>query len=189
MVKPQTSATTDVRPTACCLFYLPVETRIPLKFGPETLTHVTCARARMTVTDRNGKTAVGWGETPLSVQWVWPSKAPYQERHDALKQFCAELTELWASVRTPGHPIEIAHAFLQTVLPVVLAGFNQRQRRGKEPMPWLAALVCCSPYDLAIHDAYGNLHQRPTYSTYTRDFMNRDLAYYLQPAPPSGVDF
>jgi L-alanine-DL-glutamate epimerase-like enolase superfamily enzyme len=189
MVKPQTSATTDVRPTACCLFYLPVETRIPLKFGPETLTHVTCARARMTVTDRNGKTAEGWGETPLSVQWVWPSKAPYQERHDALKQFCAELSELWASVRTPGHPIEIGHAFLQTVLPGVLAGFNQRQRRGKEPMPWLAALVCCSPYDLAIHDAYGNLHQRPTYSTYTRDFMNRDLAYYLQPAPPSGVDF
>ena len=24
-------------------------------------------------------------------------------------------------------------------------------------MPWLAALVCCSPYDIALHDAYGNL--------------------------------
>ena len=24
-------------------------------------------------------------------------------------------------------------------------------------MPWLAALVCCSAFDLALHDAYGHL--------------------------------
>jgi len=183
------STATTIRPVAAILYFLPIQTRIPLKFGPETLTHVTCARVRVTVTDHQGKTAEGWGETPLSVQWVWPSQTPYQEREDALKQFCADLAELWASVRTVGHPIEIGHAFMQTVLPGVLAGFNQRQRRGKEPMPWLAALVCCSPYDLAVHDAYGNLLQRPTYATYTREFMNHDLSFYLRPAPKSGVDF
>jgi L-alanine-DL-glutamate epimerase-like enolase superfamily enzyme len=158
---------------------------VPLKFGPETLTHVTCARVCVKVADRQGRTAEGWGETPLSVQWVWPSKIPYEERHQALQQFCVELTDLWASVRSHGHPIEIGHDFQETVLGSWLKGFNQRSRRGKEPMPWLAALVCCSPFDLAIHDAYGDLLGRPTYETYSAEFMNRDLAFFLKPAAHS----
>jgi hypothetical protein len=56
-------------------------------------------------------------------------------------------------------------------------------------MPWLAALVCCSPFDLAVHDGYGQLLGRPTYETYNAGFMNRDLAHYLQPAARSGVSF
>src|SRR5436190_7321463 len=52
-------------------------------------------------------------------------------------------------------------------------------------MPWLAALVCCSPFDLAMHDAFGNLLGRPTYETYSAAFMNHDLGAYLKPAPRS----
>jgi L-alanine-DL-glutamate epimerase-like enolase superfamily enzyme len=48
----------------------------------------------------------------------------------------------------------------------------------------LAALVSCSAFDLALHDAYGNLHERPIYECYSADFMNRDLSYYLEPAGP-----
>ena len=180
---------TDIRTVGAALYFLPVQTRVALKFGPETLTHVTCARARVTVSDNQGRTAEGWGETPLSVQWVWPSAVAYEERHTALKAFCVELTELWASIRSPGHPVELGHNFLETVLPGWLAGFNQRHRRGREPMPWLAALVCCSPFDLAVHDAYGQLHGCPTYETYHAGFMNRDLGCYLQAVPQSGVTF
>ena len=90
----------NARPEAARLWFLPVETRVPLKFGTETLTSVTCARVALRVSEAGGKTAEGWGETPLSVQWVWPSAVPYQERHAALKTLCVELTELWASVRT-----------------------------------------------------------------------------------------
>src|SRR5262245_24533177 len=179
---------TDIRPIGAALFFLPVRTRMPLKFGPETLTQVTCARARITVAGRSGQTAEGWGETPLSVQWVWPSSISYEEREQALKQFCIEIAELWASLKEFGHPIELGHDFQQTVLPGWLKGFNQRHRRGKEPMPWLAALVCCSVFDLATHDAYGQLLQRPTYDTYCAEFMNRDLAFYLQ-AAGGGVSF
>ena len=68
---------TDITPIATTLYFLPVETRVPLKFGTETLTSVTVARVKMTVRDRAGNTAHGWGETPLSVQWVWPSSLPY----------------------------------------------------------------------------------------------------------------
>ena len=67
---------TDVRPREVSLLFLPVETRVPLKFGPETLTHVACARVRMVVEDASGRTAEGWGETPLSVQWVCRARCP-----------------------------------------------------------------------------------------------------------------
>jgi L-alanine-DL-glutamate epimerase-like enolase superfamily enzyme len=49
-------------------------------------------------------------------------------------------------------------------------------------MPWLAALVCCSAFDIALHDAFGNLNAVPIYETYTSTFMHRDLASYLTPA-------
>ena len=180
---------TDIRTVGATLYLLPVQTRMALKFGTETLTQVTCARACVKVCDEQGRTAEGWGETPLSVQWVWPSATAYEERHEALKAFCLELTDLWASIRTRGHPIELGCDFVETVLPGWLQGFNQRHRRGKEPMPWLAALVCCSPFDLAVHDAYGQLHGCPTYETYHAGFMNRDLGDYLRPVAHSGVSF
>ncbi len=180
---------TDIRTTAAGLYFLPVQTRVPLKFGSETLTHVTCARARVTVADVSGRQAEGWGETPLSVQWVWPSAIPYEQRHEALKSFCRQLTELWSSITTRGHPLEIGYEFQETVLPGFWSGFNRRHRAGQEPMPWLAALVCCSPFDLALHDAYGNLLARPVYETYGPEFMNRDLAAFLQPAVGSSVSF
>ena len=39
---------TDVRAIGAELYLLPVTTRMPLKFGPETLTTVTCARVKLT---------------------------------------------------------------------------------------------------------------------------------------------
>jgi len=171
------------------LYFVPVQTRMPLKFGAETLTQVTCARVLVKIVNDKGETAEGWGETPLSVQWTWPSAIPYAERHEALKAFTMELADLWASIRSRGHPIELGYDFLETVLPGWLDGFNQRNRRGKEPMPWIAALVCSSAFDLATHDAFGNLHARPVYETYNAAFMNRDLASFLQPAPSGAVSF
>ncbi len=180
---------TDVRVVSAALYFLPVATRVPLKFGVQTTTQVTCARVCMKVCDRQGRTAEGWGETPLSVQWVWPSSVPYQERHQALEQFCIQLTALWAHLDEMGHPLELGNEFLENRLKNELRKFNSRQRAGSEPMPWLAGLVCSSPFDLALHDAYGQLHRRPTYATYTSAFMNRDLSHYLDPVKRSSISF
>jgi len=179
---------TDVRVVSTALYFLPVQTRVPLKFGPETLTCVTCARVRVTVADRRGRTAEGWGETPLSVQWVWPGALSYEHRHASLKRFCSMLVAEWAGFDVWGHPMEIGHDF-QVRLAALLDEFNLVATRdaGREsvpataPMPWLAALVCCSPFDLALHDAYGRLHDIDIYATYNPRFMNRDLAAYLTP--------
>jgi L-alanine-DL-glutamate epimerase-like enolase superfamily enzyme len=56
-------------------------------------------------------------------------------------------------------------------------------------MPWLAALVCCSPFDLAWHDAYGQLVGLPVYQTYNAHFLRRDLASFISPASGARVTF
>ncbi|HEU5118318.1 MAG TPA: hypothetical protein VFT74_16995, partial [Isosphaeraceae bacterium] len=158
----------DIRPVGAALHFLPIRTRMPLKFGPEVTTEVTCARVRLTVEDRQGRRAVGWGETPLSVQWVWPSTQPYEARHGVLKRLCARLVEGWAHLDAWGHPLEVGHAFTETVLPRYHEETQADARASAgSGLPWLAALVTSSPFDLALHDAFGRLLDRPTYQTYT----------------------
>ncbi len=176
----------DVRVVDAALYFLPVATRVPLKFGTETLTSVTCARACVRVAGARGRVAEGWGETPLSVQWVWPSARPYEERHAALKEFCAGLAGAWKRFEERGHALEIGHAFLEERLGALLAAFNAA-RGGAEPVPRLAALACAAPFDLALHDAYGACNGAPIYATYGADWLSRDLAAYL--AGEAGVSF
>jgi L-alanine-DL-glutamate epimerase-like enolase superfamily enzyme len=198
------SQPTDVRPVAISLFFLPIKTRVPLKFGPEITTEVTCARVKMTVVDQRGRRADGWGETPLSVQWVWPSNLSYEERHQALCALCLEIAAAWlgagAEGKTrgtvarsapcePGHPIELGHRFLEEILPGLAAEFNRSRRPGIEPVPLLGALVCASAFDLALHDAFGMLHNVPTYETYNQQYMSLDLGHFLTPAPSTAVSF
>ena len=179
---------TDITVTGVDLYFIGVETRVPLKFGPETLTSVVCARVCATVGDRGGRTAKGWGETPLSVQWAWPSKAAYAERCEAMQGFCRILAEAWAKFAERGHPVELGNAFVETELVRLVREFNAG-RGGPEAMPWLAALVCCSAFDIAVHDAYGRLLDKDVYSTYNAEFMNEDLAAFIEPAEDSGVSF
>ncbi len=46
----------------------------------------------------------------------------------------------------------------------------------------MATLLCLAPWDIALHDAYGNLVERDTYDTYTAEFFTKDLSHYLEPA-------
>ncbi len=181
---------TDIRPIAAALYFLPITNRVPLKFGPEVTTEVTCARVRLTIENGRGRWSFGWGETPLSVQWVWPSSLPYAERLDALKAFCLVLARAWDGGfgHVSGHPMEVADVAL-SMLGDLLATYNRDERAGREPIPWLAALVCNSAFDLALHDAFGILNDVPTYRTYSPEFMNRDLSSYLTPAPGASVSF
>jgi L-alanine-DL-glutamate epimerase-like enolase superfamily enzyme len=161
---------------------LPVKTRVPLKFGTETLTEVTCARVQVDVVDQSGHRASGWGETPLSVQWVWPSGIPHAQRLNRMLAFCDQIARELARSDLEGHPLEIGRDFQEVTLPQMLAAVNSKQPAA-EPMPWLAALLCFSAFDLAAHDAFGWLVGRPTFETYGPQYCRRDLAELIEDQP------
>jgi hypothetical protein len=182
------------RITSVKMYFIPVTTRMPLKFGAETLTSTTCLRVATGVVDESNHYQEGWGETPLSVQWVWPSRVSYERRHQTLKRFCLELASAWMRFPVHGHPLEAGYDFQNHFLATLCADFNQREGSQSidaaagpdlpsfEPMPWLAALVCNSAFDIAMHDAFGRLASRPAYATYGPEFLERDLASFLEPA-------
>lgn len=166
----------DIRIKGLRLYFLPVETRVPLKFGAEVLTSVTCARVCVDVERRDGARAQGWGETPLSVQWVWPGSLPYDIREQALRSFCGQIAEALSDWDEQGHAFELGYRFMKEKLPSLSASFSQSS--GLE-LPYLAALVCFSLFDIALHDAYGQVNRVPVYSTYNDTYMNADLSAYL----------
>jgi L-alanine-DL-glutamate epimerase-like enolase superfamily enzyme len=172
---------TDITVIGAALYFLPVITRVPLKFGTGTLTEVTCARARLRVRRRDGQEAEGWGETPLSVQWVWPSALPYALRQGVLQDFCVRLAKAWPACGVSGHALECGQDFITHTLRAEWSAWNAG-RPAPEALPWLAALVCASVFDLAVHDAYGRVNEVPVYETYRSPWMSRDLADFLTPA-------
>ncbi|MHC4996138.1 MAG: enolase C-terminal domain-like protein [Planctomycetota bacterium] len=182
------SKPTDIKIVATELYFLPVQTRVPLKFGTEALTSVTCARAKVTVEDASGRRTTGWGETPLSVQWVWPSDLPYEPRHAALRDFCGRLAEALTLTGLTGHPVEVGYDFIENHLHPLADEFNRTSSAGGD-LPYLAALVCYSLFDIATHDAFGRLLGKDVYDTYTAEYLTRDLGAMLTPADGSDVSF
>ena len=180
---------TDIRIVDFSLQFIPVQTRMPLKFGTEVLSSVTCARVCVIVENNLGQKVEGWGETPLSVQWVWPSEIAYAERHDTLIEFCKLIAKRWNGFDRVGHCLEIGHEMIMNDLPVALSGFNDDRLTSAESMPWLAALVCASAFDLAVHDAYGVMNKIPIYQAYGRDFLSSNLSDFLKPAKDSNIQF
>ena len=153
------------------LWFLPVQMRVPLKFGDQVLTEVTCARVRVRVADNKGGSAEGWGETPLNVGWLWPSPIPYGTRHETLKNLCRRIArEL--PFAPAGHPMTTGHHLLKDRLP---------QWRRELEMPYLAALGCLSLFDIALHDAYGNLRGLSVYNCYGPGHLDQDLSAFLGP--------
>ncbi len=95
----------DVNVNGVKLYFLPVTMRVPLKFGPEITTEVTCARAAVRGENEEGKSAWGWGETPLMAQWFWVSSLAFTERLKSVKEFTMSLARAWRDFNAAGHHI------------------------------------------------------------------------------------
>ena len=76
-----------------------------------------------------------------------------------------------------GHPIDLTLA-LETSY---AAAAEEISRGMAEPIPPLCTLVTASPFDAALHDAYGKLHGRNSFSTLGPEFLRNDLGHYLGP--------
>jgi hypothetical protein len=167
---------TDIQIVDVELFLIPVQTRMPLKFGAESLDSVICGRAKVTVEKADGTRAIGWGETPLSVQWVWPSTLPYQLRLDRLIDFSKRFAAEVATAKLSGHAVEIGEEMIEGLL----REQAQKDSSGSDhALPYLASLVICSIFDQAIHDAYGVANEIDIYQAYGPEFLDREIADFF----------
>jgi L-alanine-DL-glutamate epimerase-like enolase superfamily enzyme len=153
--------------------------RTPIKFGGVALDRVTLLNVNCVV-DWGKHAARGFGSMPLGNVWSFPSRRlTYDETLAAMKALADRVARIFSDYRGCGHPISIAHALEPAYLQA--AAEVSRERDLAEPIPALCALVCASPFDAALHDAYGKFWRMSCYHMYGPDFMIHELGHYLGP--------
>lgn len=173
------SKATDVRIKFAALAVEPLPFRTPIKFGGRVQEKTFLLNVSLTVESRDGKRqATGFGSMPVGNIWAWPSdKVTGEQTEQAMKVFAEEIVEFGSVCTEYGHPIDLGY-HLSAEYDHTAKQICQRMKLA-ESMPELAQLVAASPFDAALHDAYGRLHGLNSYNTLTSKYMNHDLAYYL----------
>ncbi len=170
----------DIRVLEIRPFFSTERARAPLKFGAVVVEALTLCHVRARVETRGGNVAQGWGAIWLMDFWSWPShRVSHQDRDRVKRQVVEEYCRLVADNGGYAHPIDL---FVETE--GELQKINQRvcSRLGvAEEMPFLGALVCASPVDAALHDAFGKANGISSYDGYGPEFMGSDLSRYLGP--------
>jgi L-alanine-DL-glutamate epimerase-like enolase superfamily enzyme len=154
--------------------------RTPYKFGGVALDRVTLLNVDCVVKDSGGRSTHGFGSMPLGNNWAFPSKTmSYDVTLGAMKELAGRIAKITAAYQGYGHPVDI-NAALEPEYLKAAAGISG-ERKLDAPIPKLATLVTASPFDAAIHDAFGKHHRLSCYRTYGREFMPHDLSQYLGP--------
>jgi L-alanine-DL-glutamate epimerase-like enolase superfamily enzyme len=154
--------------------------RTPIKFGGIELDRVTLLNVDCVVETAAGKRAKGFGSMPLGNVWAYPSKAmKYDETLGAMKDLAGRIASITGAHKQLGHPVDLNLALEAAYLKA--AADASRALKLTQPIPKLATLVTASPFDAAVHDAFGKLHGVSAYHTYGPEFMTFDLARYLGP--------
>jgi L-alanine-DL-glutamate epimerase-like enolase superfamily enzyme len=154
--------------------------RCPIKFGGVAIDRATIVNVTCRVRTSLGKTAVGFGSMPLGNVWSFPSRVlSYDQTLAAMKDVIERIGLLTSQCRETGHPIELN----QGLEPAYLAAAVQSTTALglAEPIPKLCTLVAASPFDAAIHDAYGKVHGLSCYRTYEPPFLDGNLSAFLGP--------
>jgi L-alanine-DL-glutamate epimerase-like enolase superfamily enzyme len=154
--------------------------RVPIKFGGVIGDRVTLMDVHSVISSRNGKSAEGFGSMPLGNIWSFPSRiVPYDVTLSAMKNLAARISNLMRDYKEYGHPIDLNWGLEPMFLKA--AAEVSHQMNLAEPIPKLCTIVTASPFDAAIHDAYGKLYGVNCYHTYGPEFMPHDLSQYLGP--------
>ncbi|MSR32644.1 MAG: hypothetical protein EXR99_14190 [Gemmataceae bacterium] len=152
--------------------------RTPIKFGGVVLDKATLLHADVTVRDKKGKVSLGRGSMPLGNVWSFPSKnLSYEQTLSAMKSLAGKTCDLYNHCNISGHPLDIGWQLEKEALK--LAEVVTRESGLADPVPPLAVMVSASPFDAALHDAYGKLHGMSVYQTYTDAFVDTDLGRFL----------
>ncbi|HKE04624.1 MAG TPA: enolase C-terminal domain-like protein, partial [Blastocatellia bacterium] len=119
-----------------------------------------------------------FGSMPLGNVWSFPSREmSYDTTLGAMKALARRVAKVTSGYKEFGHPIDINTALEPEYLKA--ADVVSKELKLVAPIPKLCTLVTASPFDAAIHDAFGKVHNRSCYQTYGRDLMPRDLSNYL----------
>jgi L-alanine-DL-glutamate epimerase-like enolase superfamily enzyme len=169
---------TDIRIEDVSFSYEDFLYRTPIKFGGVAVDRATIVNVRCTASTSSGKRAVGFGSMPLGNVWSFPSRTlSYDTTLAAMKTLIERFARITADCKESGHPIDLTHA-LEPLYDKAAAEETRRLRLA-EPIPVLCSLVCASPFDAALHDAFGKVHGLNSYHTYGPDFLAHDLGHYL----------
>jgi len=155
-----------------------IKYRTPMKFGGRVVTDVVLLNVHAEVETRSGRRARGLGSMPMGNIWAWPSRRlAAQQTLEAMVELGHRLARLAGDYEGWGHPLEItadlARSYAPTAAEVIRAASLAEQ------MPRLAQLVAASPTEAAIHDAYGKALGQNSYNLLGPEYVNRDLAAYL----------
>ncbi|MEW5979199.1 MAG: enolase C-terminal domain-like protein [Acidobacteriota bacterium] len=152
--------------------------RTPYQFGGRTVDQVTLLNVRVHVETRSGKKATGFGSMPLGNAWSFlSSRVSFDDSLDAMKRLAARLRRVTAEYDQKAHPIDINW----DLEPLYMAEAEtlSKEMELAEPIPRLCTLVTASPFDAAIHDAFGKANGINCYHAYGPEFLRRDLSHYL----------
>jgi len=172
--------TSDIKIINVETFRVHTVCRTPLKFGGVVVDEVPIGYAKVTVENREGKRAAGWGAMFLMDLWAWPvSKATHETKNSVMCELFESYGKLLNDFKEYSHPISIFME-IEADLKRLNLECSAKLTPGEE-MPFLGALVSASPLDHAVHDAFGNVNGIDSYRGYGPEHMSFDLSRYLGP--------
>ena len=176
----QASKPTDIRLTEVVAQTEQFDYRSPMKFGGRVVRDVVLLNVQVTVENRLGKTATGFGSMPMGNIWAWPGGVTEPDvTLQAMIAFGKRVVQEAATFRDFGHPLELTCDFTKEYPRIAGTLAATSFSELKEPIPKLAQLVAVSPFEAAVFDAYGKLYDENVYNLLGKDWMNRDLGDYL----------
>jgi L-alanine-DL-glutamate epimerase-like enolase superfamily enzyme len=180
LISKSAGKSSDIRVKELRVSYQAFPYRTPYEFGGRSVDRVTLLDVRCTVETVTGQVAEGFGSMTLGNLWSFPSETlSYETTLEAMKHLAGRIAKLTGDYDEPGHPIDINVALEPSYLGAAVEVAQEMHL--DQPIPKLCVLVTASPFDAAVHDAFGKAHHLNCYLTYGPEFMSHDLARYLAP--------
>jgi L-alanine-DL-glutamate epimerase-like enolase superfamily enzyme len=177
-LKTQNLTTNAVRVVAVEPFFSLETPGGEFSFGASTAGALTLAHVRVRVADTDGHEADGWGAIFLSHPWAFPTTDVTPEAKDALMRGIIEaLGQHLVAGDDHAHPLDHFLA-IEPAMGGIAAAVAAAQGIDV-PVPPMCTLVCLSPIDAALHDAYGKLHGVNAFDALGPEHVGWDLSRVL----------
>ncbi len=170
--------TTDARIDELTIAFEDFRYRAPYKFGGKEVDRVTMLNVTCRLSTKAGKSAAGAASMSMGNVWSFPApNVAYDVTLGAMKTLAERVAAITRAFTEYAHPLDVNHALEPEY---VKAGAEvTRELKLPLPVPKLCVLVTASPVDAAIHDAFGKLHGRSSYTVCGKEFVRHDLSHYL----------